>query len=44
MSTKGTIYTIKNFRKTTENNNAFALNKSKETKLLLHYTKAKRKI
>lgn len=44
MSTKRTIYTIKNFRETTENNNAFALNKSKATEFLLHYTKAKRKI
>ena len=44
MSTKRTIYTIKNFRKTTENNNAFALNKNKAAEFLLHYTKAKRKI
>ena len=44
MSTKKTINAIKNFRKTAENNNVFALNKSKVTELLLHYTKAKRKI
>lgn len=44
MSTKKTINTIKNFKKTKENNNVFALNKSKATEHLLHYTKAKSKI
>lgn len=44
MSTNKTVYTIKNFGKVTKNNNVFALNKSKVTELLLHYTKAKRKI
>lgn len=44
MGTKKTINAIKNFRKTEENNNVFALNKTKATEYLLHYTKAKREI
>ena len=44
MSTKKTINTIKNFKKTEESNNIFALNKSKATEYLLHYTKGKNKI
>lgn len=44
MSTKKTVNTIKNFRKTEENNSVFTPNKSKVTEYLLHYTKAKSKI
>lgn len=44
MSTKRTIYTIKNFRKTTENNNAFALGKDKVDECILYYAKGKNKI
>lgn len=44
MSTKKTVYTIKNFREVTKNNNDFKLNKNKEDEYILHYAKIENKI